>query len=890
MFFFSGFDYEKVAQSEVFSTGAVTPTPAGLATLSACLPASLSIQMLAKYGPYGVTGGNPTPSGTATLATVGGCALVEMNGVQRTLPTGSVLHDYPVRLDLHTAKNQFSGRYLYNKSVFYNTNAFGTAAAGYPANVPALSQAYGFSWSRTLSTHMSNEFRASYGRLNVQFGGNSIGNTIPEMANLDQALARITFNNTGANLAFGPATNAPQGRIVNTYQLQDNWNYVVARHTLKAGVNFTYQRSPNKFLPNLNGEYRFGSWSSFALNTPNRIRIASGDPSLDFREKDTFVYFGDDFKLKNNLTLNLGLTWSYYGQPANLFHDRTVANMAGSTPLWDPTLPLSVTTFPSIPAPKKSFGPSIGFAWTPTGGGMLTGRGKTVLRGGYRLAFDPPYYNIYINISSAAPNVLLNTLTGAALAGHTLLLDPTGPNVRTDLSASLLTGIFDPRQFNATSISPDFGPQKVHSWSFGIQRELSKDVAFEARYVGNHATRLFQSINGNPRIDGLLNLYPSMVPAGMTPCPLSSISTLSAAAQAAIVGRASCEQGVLRSRTNTGYSDYNGLQTELRGKSLWQQLTFKVAYTFSKTTDNVSEIFSTGGAGGTLAWSQNQLNYTTDEHGISGLDFPHNLVLSFTEELPIFKNRSGILHKVLGGWAVAGSYAISSGQPYTPVQGGLSCGSGSLPCTGAGLGNPYDPAFNGAFVGADGALRPFAGSNSAPVGSVGMFAGDACSYFSYAVNGGAEPVCNLAAGTIVNLAGLNLNSSTAAALLAYNPTVVTSADVRFIANTPEAVAAFGTPFGNVGRNILRDYWTNQGSFALFKTVRITERLKATWHMTMQNVFNHPNFYSIDPFIDDAGLADDGTGFANPSLFTGGIQSGAVGNPGRAIKFGLKLAF
>ena len=138
-------------------------------------------------------------------------------------------------------------------------------------------------------------------------------------------MANVTFATTGL-LGFGPATNAPQGRIVNTYQLQDNWTYVVGRHQLKAGANITQQRSPNYFLPNVNGQWQFSDYGGYASNDPTRIRIASGNPVLPFRETDTFLYVGDDFKLKNNLTLNLGLTWSYYGQPANLFHQITVKN------------------------------------------------------------------------------------------------------------------------------------------------------------------------------------------------------------------------------------------------------------------------------------------------------------------------------------------------------------------------------------------------------------------------------------------------------------------------------------------------------------------------------------------------------------------------------------
>ena len=229
----------------------------------------------------------------------------------------------------------------------------------------------------------------------------------------------------------------------------------------------------------MNGQYRFSDYAQLAADVPNRIRIASGNPNLDFREKDTFLYFQDDLKLTGSLTINLGLTWSYYGQPANLFHTLTTKSQPSSNPLWNPSLPASVTTFPSIPAPKNSFGPNIGFAWSPGKSRFSSGAGKTVIRGGYRLAYDPPFYNIYLNISSAAPNVLLNTLSGTTASSNPMPADPHGPNVRAALAPFLLTGIFDPRSFNETSITPHFGPDRVHSWSLGVQQELAKTLSWK---------------------------------------------------------------------------------------------------------------------------------------------------------------------------------------------------------------------------------------------------------------------------------------------------------------------------------------------------------------------------------------------------------------------------
>ena len=847
LFYFGGFDTEIVPANSVYASGSLTPTPAGIAALETCFPGpngtvSASLQDLAKFGPYGVTAGNPTATSTR-LGTSDGCSFEE-GGVERTLGTSQHSYNWVYKMDLNTEKNHFFGRYFYNKSTFFNTDAFGTAASGYPANVPALSQDYAFSWVRSISSRMTNEFRAIYGRENVEFGGNSLGNTIPNATQLTSALARVTMSSP--NLGFGPATNAPQGRIVNTYQLQDNWTYTKGRHAIKSGVNFTYQRSPNFFLPNVNGNFNFTNWGNFAQNLPSSVSITSGNPVLDFREHDTFLYGQDDFKLKNNLTLTLGLTWSYYGQPANLFNQLTSKQQASSTPFWDPTLPTSITTFPSIPAPKNSFGPNVGFAWTPGRDNWLTGHGKTTLRGGYRLAYDPPVYNIYLNISSAAPNVLAQTITANPPG---LITDPFGPAVRQALASSLVFGVKDPRTFNQTTITPNFGPQMTDRWSFGIQRELSSSAALEVRYVGNHATNLYQSINENPRIDAIAADFPGVLPAGVTPCTAPVIPSA--------LGRVNCNEGVVRQRTNSAYSDYNGVETELRTNNLWNQLTMRAGYTYSKTTDNADEIFGTFGAGGAIAFSQNPLDFTGAEHSLSALDFPHRFTLAVAEQIPFFRAQHGVFGHVLGGWTVSSVYTLSSGQPYTPVQFSLGFGSGS----------PYqDVRFNTGFAGNfDGGARPFAGSASAPVTQVGIFAADACNNFGVG--------CALAANQLISLNAINQGDLVG--------TAVATSGVRFIANGLEADQVFGTPFGNVGRNTLRDWKINNVNFDLIKSIKFWERVRVELHLTALNAFNHPQYGSIDPFLDDAGLATQQTGFGDPFVQNGG---------NRTLRMGLRITF
>jgi tetrahydromethanopterin S-methyltransferase subunit F len=111
--------------------------------------------------------------------------------------------------------------------------------------------------------------------------------------------------------------------------------------------------------------------------------------------------------------------------------------------------------------------------------------------------------------------------------------------------------------------------------------------------------------------------------------------------------------------------------------------------------------------------------------------------------------------------------------------------------------------------------------------------------------------------------------------------VVQANQMHFIANTYESQVANGTPYGNAGRNTLRDARTNSANFQLAKTVNWGERARIIWHMSMVNAFNHPNYASIDPFVEDVGYEGAYTGFANPTVQNGG---------NRTIRFGMKVTF
>ncbi len=870
-FIFGGLDNDLFSGNSIYSTTGNTPTPAGLATLAGCFPTGVQSQQVAtltKFGPYGFSFGNPVTNGTASLFTVAGCPGVQEAGVFRVVNTPVHAFNFPIRVDGQFGADTIMARYLFNRQNVFNQSDNG--AAGWVFNTTALSQAILISETHNFSSHMVNEARIGFGRLNVNFGGNSVGNTLePSQDLILQAFTNVSI---GGSVGFGPATNLPQGRLVNSWQAQDNWNYVKGKHNFKAGVNWTYQRSPNTFLPNINGQFAYGSLSSYVNGASTSVTIADGNPVLDFREYDTFIYGGDDWKIRQNLTVNLGLTWTYYGNPAQLFTDVTTKRESNpATAFWLQSLPLATRTNPPNAAPKNSWGPSIGVAYSPQWGGFITGHGKTVIRGGYRLLYDPPFYNIFLNTSTSSPFGFLQTIAG----GPALPANPTGPNVRTALGSFIAHNTFDPRTQNETVLGTNggaLGPDKVHTWSAGFEREITKNSAFEARYVGNLGRDLYQTVDGNPFLGtaanhGLLQDFPGLLPAG-TPSAGCATTAQVGPGNGTDIGRVACGLGVVRARTNGGFSAYNALQTEFRATNLFKQLTIRAGYTFSRNTDNVSEIFATGTAGNTLFAAQNPFKTGQDENSTSGLNIPNAFTVTLTEFLPFFKEQHGLVGHVFGGWAFSTAYVYGSGQPYTPRQGGIF---GNVNSRIAANGNYFDTAYALAFVGDP--ARPFFGNKSAPNGTVGIYCGD------------LRSLLGLSAATCTGVGGLNQLLSFNA-LNAPGPTdprgclrgtltcplvPITTNDVKYIINMHTAQTVFGTPFGNVPRNGEVDAISNRLDATLFKNIRIGERKNFEMRMTAINALNHFNFSSIDPNMEDAGLGTAtslfGAGFANPAQTT-----------------------
>jgi len=817
--FFGSYQGDRLRQGATPSISTtLTPTPNGISQLAAAFPNNGAVKSLQTIGPYAVAAGNPSPSGTPTTINVtsGGTTVpVEFAKVGRFVP--SLFNDRQItgRGDINFSdKDRFFARYIYQQSI--NTVASGVISSGGYVDIPAKDQQIGLDYTRTWSSHWVSQARFSFSRAGFGFEQGAFANCT--QANISVCPTSVTINNpaSGANRvagipgyrSYGLATNLPQGRLINNTQYVSNNTYTFGKHTIKFGGEFDRQRSPNVFLPSINGGFTFASFNDFISANASNLSLAQGPKSFNFKEKDMSFYGQDDWRVRDNLTLNLGLRWDWNQQAVNLLHDITVANQAATPPFWNPAISTNVTEIPQIPQALKNFGPNVGFAWTPRFWQSILGQDKTVIRGGYRIAYDPSYYNIFLNVATAAPVVNLgNITTGVGLP----VSGATGADVDAAYLPLLPLGA-NPGTRSQTRVSNNFHQPMTQLWSLGVERQIGSHIGVESRYVGNHVTGNFQTINGNPLLTGL---PASAIPSGFSAC---------ATAGAAGLGRADCNFSLVRVRNNGAWSIYHGLQNRVDVQN-FHGMTAGVEYTWSKAIDNVSEIFaSTGGISTPVA--QNPFDPNRGERGIAAQSFPHVFTTYWVYEFPWYKSQSGIVGHVLGGWQWTGQYQWQSGAPITPNQ--------EVQTTGAGGSSACDPNFANGFIGVD-SCRPIAGNPNAPIDSVGQYT---------------------SATTFVNV-------STNA--------VTTPDQVRFIVNNVNAQNNLcgGNPFNCViSRNIYRAQNRNNLNLGLEKSVKLTERFNTQFRADMFNVFNRQ-------FLGTPGLDINGSNLAAGGTFMNYFNNGGT---------------
>lgn len=870
-FFASGlWDRTREAGSPTTSGSTLTPTKLGISQMATLFPNSPGVAFLqSPFGPLQTAGNpvtslapatavsqDPTGTGYKTIQVCAGGGLPYFNSATSTYscnstgtaagtPTAGTIHSiqagtlvrnvgsvsntqqYSARGDVQlTQKDRIFGRYLIDDEVSTNLD-YGDGAAGFFMDVPSRGQQFGLDWTRQWSNTLYNQVRFNWTKLGLTFGGGTSPCTVN---NPDKCPVQVTV--TGG-LGMGLMSSMPQGRANKTYEWQDNASWTRGKHTFKLGFDWSKQAPQSFYLPSYNGAYAFSNWTNFLNNVPSSMSGANGSFNINYHENDIALYFQDDVRVSSTLTVTAGLRWEFYQNTINQLHDQSVAQQTGPNPFWDKTLPLSLTTIHPIPEAYHNFGPVLGFSWSP--------REKAVVRGGFRIAYDPSFYNIQLNLSSVAPVVNSTTITVAPIPGL-----PSsgfdGTAARPTFSNSLPVGT-NPGLRTQSLVADNFHNPYSEQWNFGVQYEVAPKVVVEARYLGNHSVGLFQNLNGNIALNPYINNgFASLVPAGLTPC-----TDPNAPGSYSNRGYADCNRRNVGIRTNTGSSSYNGLQTQLR-TSNWRGVSTSVSYTWSHAIDNASDIYSTTGAG-MLNVPQDPFNGGAPERGNSNFDYRHTLGLQLVYEFPFYQKQQGVLGKALGGWQANVTYRYSSGQPYTPIQSRAATYMNSTASP-----DFCDPSAS--FSTTVDACRPILANPTAPFNSVGYIT---------AVTGGVPTV-------------LNMNGDT--------PT--TLKNVHWLVNNYLAAQYFGNPFAGVGRNTLNGQPINATNLSMQKDIKLTERINFQFRATAYNVLNHmflgvPGNNIMNASSSFGNTSYNSSGGGNASTLENGLER-------RRLEFGGKITF
>jgi hypothetical protein len=294
---------------------------------------------------------------------------------------------------------------------------------------------------------------------------------------------------------------------------------------------------------------------------------------------------------------------------------------------------------------------------------LLFGGDKTVVRGGYSRTNDYGFININLNIASAFPFVFA--------------LNPSTTNAFANLQSASAPPNSDLSFITQTTVGADFRSPSADQFSLEISREMSKDVVLRVGYVGTKGNALFQTVDGNPVVQGRTDRTdPNFLFKPTPTLPLSPI-------------RVDNSRGVERLRCNCAQSIYHSLQVSL-DKRLSKNFSAGVHYTWSAFIDTASEIFNPQPQG-EVATPQDPFNRNADR-ARSSYDRPHRMTGNFVYEFPFLRDQRGLAGHFLGGWQANAFFTLQSGTPFTILNGGDP--AGTLQGIDALVGNAIRPNLN----------------------------------------------------------------------------------------------------------------------------------------------------------------------------------------------------
>jgi Carboxypeptidase regulatory-like domain len=641
LFFFA--NYEQEPLGEAGTAGAVcSPTAASFAVINAT--GGLSATNLAIFDKY-VAPGTTTNAACAPIAWVNGTTLATA-GLAVNAPFFTNYRFVTSSMDYDiSARDQVRGRYIYNSSVGIDNSA---NLPAFFLPLPSKFHLVTINEYHTFSPTLTNEVRLGFNRFaNVLSSGNFSYPGLDSFPNL--VLNDLNF------LQIGPDNSAPSTVIQNTYQITEALIWTKNAHTLKFGVEGRKLIAPESFTQRVRGDYEYNNTLTFLQDgVPDSVAERSNGNPVYYGDQSALYWFvNDDWRLRRNFTVNLGLRYEYTTVP---YTERSQAlNSAASVP--------GLINFAAPKAPTDNWGPRVGFAYSPGTSG------RTSIRAGAGIAYDVLFDNIGI---SSLPPQLSTTIdcapvgaypcTAPFLASGGILPGPGGIVSYPSLAAQ--------RAATSAFIPVNQKDPKTIDWTLGVQHSFWKDFTAEVRYVGTRGIHLPAQIQLNTQpVVTSTNFLPTYTVAPTQATLNSSTANLNALESESNVvpaySAAGFNQNNITSFEPWASSTYHGLASQLN-KRFSHGLQLVGAYTYSHNIDDATaEFFST-----VLAprRAQNGLELSADRSN-SLLDHRHRITMSLVYDEPFFKDSNAFLRNAAGGWEIAPIYTYQSGQWVTAQSG-----------------------------------------------------------------------------------------------------------------------------------------------------------------------------------------------------------------------------
>jgi hypothetical protein len=597
-FFF--FSYEGTRQRQGLTLPTVTvPTDAQRAAVTD--PSVLKLLPLIPRSSTGLTSGSAT---------------APVNIDQWTL---DVSHNF-------TAKDRLHGYYAFQRDFRGEPTLQGNNIPGFGDSRQSHRQIFTLNETRIISPSVVNEARFGFNRIHILFSPNAklnpldfnIQNGVTDPIGLPQ----IAVGGGGINM--GGPTGFPQGRSDTTFVFSDTLSYLRGNHSLKFGgeVRRFYNNNTNRDT----GSFTFANTAAFLAGNANGFTVTLGDVSTAIAQGALGLFVQDNFKVRTNFTLELGLRWDWLMSPTERY-DRFASYVLETNSL----VRVNNGLAPVYQTNAQNFQPRVGFAWDPFKDG------KTSIRAAYAILADQPVTNLVTGNATNPPFA-----TSVALP----------VTIPTTKMSNATTVAVPGATVSPSSADPNFENAYVQSWNLNIQREITSNLAVSAGYFASKGTHLRLTRNLNQTF---LNA------ALVATRPFPALSPTSPIAPGVPLQN-------ITFRESTGNSSYNALWVTAT-KRLGDGFQFNASYTFSKSID----VNSQSSQGVTLQDSNN----ISGDRGLSDFDARHRFVISGLYEVPFKKNSA------LGGWQLSVIVQSQSGNPVTLLAGNAGAIVGGAPAANA---------------------------------------------------------------------------------------------------------------------------------------------------------------------------------------------------------------